>query len=188
MRRQRAFTLIEVMVAMAVIAVLGLLSYRGVAAAADTRQRLAASNARWQDIVRLIRRIDSDCQQMAARPTVAGGDVRLLQAQGGDAARLEFSFLRADGASGQLRRYGYRLADGQILLLRWPAARSTDTPRADLLLDSVARLELRFFRAGGQAVPIWPPDAATLGELPVAIDFELELKDAGRIHRLIAIR
>ena len=60
MTSQRAFTLIEVMVALAVVSIIGVLSFRAVAAAADTQQHLAQSNERWQDIVRLVRRIDSD--------------------------------------------------------------------------------------------------------------------------------
>ena len=188
MKGGRGFTLIEVMVALAVVAVLGLIAYRGVAAAADTRQRLAEHNARWQDIVRLVRRLESDCLQMAARPTVAGGDVSLVRLDDGRSKGLVFSFLRVDGAGGQVRRNGYRYAGGQLELLRWPSSRNADAPRADLLLDQVAAFELRFFRSNGQTTRQWPPEGAAPGELPVAIDFDMDLPDAGHIRRLVAIR
>ena len=188
MKGWRGFTLIEVMVALAVVAVLGLISYRGVAAAADTRQRLTDHNERWQDIVRLVRRLESDCLQMVARPGVVGGDVSLARLDEGRTTGLMLSFLRADGAGGQLRRNGYRYADGRIDLLRWPSSRNEDVPRADPLLDRVAGFELRFFRSNGQMTRQWPPAGATPGELPVAIDFDMEFIDAGHIRRLVALR
>ena len=188
MKSQRAFTLIEVMVALAVVSIIGVLSFRAVAAAVDTQQHLAQSNERWQDIVRFVRRAESDLLQMEGRPGTAGGDARLTRLTGVAGERLEFSFLRGDGALGQLRRYGYRFENRQIALLRWPGTRITDTPRVDALLDDVTNLNLRFFLADGHVVAVWPPDATTSSELPSAVDVELELTDAGRIHRLVAIR
>ena len=171
MTSQRAFTLIEVMVALAVVSIIGVLSFRAVAAAADTQQHLAQSNERWQDIVRLV-----------------GGDARLTRLTGVAGERLEFSFLRGDAALGQLRRYGYRFENGRIDLLRWPGTNIAETPRVDALLGDVTNLNLRFFLADGHVVTAWPPDATTATELPAAVDVELELTDAGRIHRLVAIR
>jgi general secretion pathway protein J len=188
MTSQRAFTLIEVMVALAVVSIIGVLSFRAVAAAADTQQHLAQSNERWQDIVRLVRRIDSDLLQMQGRSGVVGGDARLTRLTGVAGERLEFSFLRGDAALGQLRRYGYRFENGRIDLLRWPGTNIAETPRVDALLGDVTNLNLRFFLADGHVYTVWPPDATTATELPAAVDVELELTDAGRIHRLVAIR
>jgi general secretion pathway protein J len=188
MKAQRAFTLIELMVALAVVAILGVLSFRAVAAAVDTRQHLAHSNERWQDIVRLFRRTEADLLQMQGRRGVAGGEARLVRVAGAAGERTEFSFLRADAALSQLRRTGYRFENGQIFLLRWPGVDAAAAPSADLLLDGVTMLKWHFYLADGRAVDTWPPEPAAANELPTAVDLELELADAGRIHRLVAVR
>ena len=72
MRRVRGLTLIELMVALAVFAVLGLLSYRALAQIGDHRQRIGAELARCREIGRGMLRVETDLLQLAAPAAAAG--------------------------------------------------------------------------------------------------------------------
>ena len=65
-RRQRGLTLIELMVALAIFAVLGVLSYRALAEVSTSRTRLEDGFERWRNIGRAMQRIDADLLQVVA--------------------------------------------------------------------------------------------------------------------------
>ena len=65
-RRQRGLTLIELMVALAIFAVLGVLSYRALAEVSTSRTRLEDGFERWRSIGRAMQRIDADLLQLVA--------------------------------------------------------------------------------------------------------------------------
>jgi general secretion pathway protein J len=181
-------TLIELLVALAIVAVLGVLSFRAVAAATAGRDRLADEFGRWRDITRLMQMLETDLLQIAARPPVAGAGAALAVTTGAGGKGIEFNFLRQDGANDRPRRVGYRLDDGHIVLERWPDGDATAAPAEDIVLDDVAGLRLAFITADGQRVAAWPPGPAAAPSLPAAIDLQLELPDAGTLQRLIALR
>ena len=68
-RRQRGLTLIELMVALAIFAVLGVLSYRALAEVSTSRTRLEEGFERWRSIGRAMQRIDTDLLQLVAPAT-----------------------------------------------------------------------------------------------------------------------
>lgn len=188
MKRGEGFTLIELLVALTVVAVLGILSFRAIASATQVRDRLNDGQSRWREISRFVQRVDVDLPQMLARHGAPGGDARLTWAAGTSGGIVEFSFLRGDGARNQTRRLGYRFEAGRVLLLRWPGSDAASLPRQDVVLTDAKGLRFRFYQADGRVSDAWPPDAASIGTLPVAIDMELELADAGTLRRLVALR
>jgi general secretion pathway protein J len=121
-RRQRGLTLIELMVALAIFAVLGVLSYRALAEVSTSRTRLEEGFERWRSIGRAMQRIDADLLQVvapaaspAARQRRPASRLLLTRAASGGA---ELQLLRLDEARG-VRRVGYRLVDGRLDWLRW---------------------------------------------------------------------
>jgi general secretion pathway protein J len=181
-------TLIELMVALGLFAVLGVLSYRAVSAAAEGRQHLAADFQRWRDIARLFQIAESDLMQIVARPGAAGsGDRNSLILVQDSAGGTALSFLKLDGARNSVRRRGYRLDQNRVVLLRWPGVDTLSAPTEDVVLENVTALRISLLTQGGQKATSWPVDAAS-GTLPIAVDVELELPDAGTIRRLFALR
>lgn len=186
--RRRGFTLIELMVALAIVSLLSVLAFRAVTAATAGEQRLAAALERWRAVARFVEMAEADVAQMLARPLALGGDAALTRATGPAGTLVELSFLRGDGGGRQLRRMGYRLADGRLYLLRWPGSDALSQPREDLLLDKVKDLRWRFHRDDGSSSDRWPPEAALPGEMPLAVVMELELEDMGTLRRLLPLR
>ncbi len=190
---QRGLTLIELMVALAIFAVLGVLSYRGLAEVATSRTHLEAGFERWRAIGRSMQRIDTDLQQVvspAASASSLPSEGAALAAPGMILGRTasggpELQFLRLDDARG-VRRVGFRLVDGRLEWLRWSGREALGQPSVDPLLDGVRGMRWRFL-LDNVRTDAWPPaDRRSL--LPDAIILELDLADVGTLTRLIALR
>ncbi len=132
MRPQRAhqfaFTLIEVMVAMAIFAVLAVISYKTLSSIFDTRERLQIASSALRDQALFFARIESDLNALLPRP-IRNGDgatepaLKILAAtQTADDATIVFSrtgFAAASGTAAAPQRIGYRLKDNTVELLIW---------------------------------------------------------------------
>ena len=70
-RRYRGFTLIELIVALGIFMVLGVLSYRALASIIDSRDRVAAAQQRWSSVTRFMQRREIDLQQIPANVPVS---------------------------------------------------------------------------------------------------------------------
>jgi general secretion pathway protein J len=187
LRRVAGLTLIELMVALAVVAVLGVVTYRAVAAASDSRQRLSAEYRRWSAITRFVQMVSTDLLEIAAQPPAPGTSPSLLFAPSSGDAGAEMSFLKVDGARASVRRIGYRLDGTRLLLLRWTGTDARTLPTQDVVLDQVGALHFAFFFQGNWT-GTGPPTPAAASQLPAAIEMKLELADVGTIRRLIALR
>lgn len=203
--RQRGLTLIELMVALSVFAVLGVLSYRALSEVANSHTRLEASFERWRAINRSIQRIDTDLLQAVSttgrnagqpgadgatpggtpaptvRSTTAAPMLLTRTASGGP----EFQFLRLDDTRG-VRRVGYRLVDGRLEWLRWSGRDAIGDPDVEPLLDKVRGVRWRFL-LNNNRLDAWPP-GDTRATLPDAVILELDLEGTGVLTRVIALR
>ena len=188
-RRARGVTLIELMVALAIFAVLGLLSYRAVAVSAEARSDLSARFERWRDIGRLFQTAESDLLQTVARPGAPVSDperaaLALVPPLAGGGPAL--TFLKLDGARGGVRRRGYLLEGGKIFLLRWPGIDTALPPARDVLLDHVQGLRFTVIAQDGRRMSAWPAERSAA--LPAAVEMELDLPDAGTLRRFFVLR
>lgn len=197
--RQRGLTLIELMVALAIFAILGVLSYRALAEVANSRARLEEHFERWRAIGRSMQRIDADLIQVVAPVALgvpAGGSPNgqttaspvaapMILGRAASGGGPEFQFLRLDDARG-VRRVGYRLVDGRLDWLRWSGRDALGEPTVEPLLTNVRDLRWRFL-LNNTRLDAWPP-GDNRNPLPDAVILELDLPDVGVITRTIALR
>ncbi len=186
--RQRGLTLIEVMIAIAIFAVLGVISYRAVSSMSDSREHVGAELARQRAIGRVMQLIDNDLTQLAPRWDTANtgrteAPIQLAKSSDRDVLQL----VRHDGANGGLQRRAYHIEDDRLILVRESAQSSAASE--DILLDRVKSLHWRFISNTGQESDAWPP-AGSSGQnpLPAGLRMELELADAGLLKRVFSIR
>jgi general secretion pathway protein J len=184
-------TLIEMLVALAIFAVLGIMGYRAASTAMESRQRVVAELQRWRDIANLVQIVEIDLSQYIERPgatasgvaAIANGIV-LTSADGGS----QLSFLKLDGGGGSVRRRGYRLDGQRVLQLRWPGTDAVSSAEPHVVLDKVTALRCAVIGVDGQRYIDWPPREVGRTMKPAAVDMELELPDVGTIRRLVVLR
>ena len=193
--RQRGFTLVEALVAIAILALVALLAWRATAAMTEGEQRLSVESARWQHLDALLTRLEADMRQALPRaarngarsepawvavPADAAGNTSLVFTRAGPDAADE------PGAGGQ--RVGYRWRDGYIDVLYWPRLDDTAnaTPTTYALVDGIARFRVLQLSSDDRWSPRWPlPGAAAL---PRGVRIEIVLADGSIIDRWLALR
>ena len=184
--REAGLTLVEVLVALFILAVLAVLSWRTVAAMTDTRQRLDDSGRRFERLVAAVELIEQDLGFVVE----AAGEFRGDGGEGGRFGELRFlrggSAYREPAEAGQ-RRIGYRLHAGRLEKLVYPDVWMVATePDARVILDAGLRgLYFRFRDRAGNWRPVWPAEATT--GLPRAVEARFLLAEGGEISRVFLL-
>ena len=199
-RRHDGFTLIEVLVALAVFGVLSLLAYMSLGQTLNNADMLTERMDRLQSIQRTMSYLGTDLLQTVPRP-VRGelGDTPLpaLQSSFGSDFSLQLTHGGWPNPAGvprsTLQRAAYRLEDGELLRYHWNVLDRTvnNVPVATVMLEDVDSLTFRFMEANGEWSDQWPPLSAQLSapnaNRPRAVQIILELPDEGEITRIIEV-
>jgi len=197
LRRGDGFTLIEVLVAMAIFGVLSMLAYSTLGQTLANSEMLTERMDRLQAVQRTVRFLSNDFVQAAPRPvrlelgdsmgpavfTSLGGEFALELTHGGwgNPAGLP---------RGTLQRSAYRLEDDELVRYHWNVLDRTfaNQPIANILLDNVESLLFRYLDADGEWSEIWPPQAQrNIRARPRAVEIVLTLADEGEIRRLLEV-
>lgn len=195
---RRGFTLIEVLIAVAIVAVIATLGYRALASLSDAETRLTAEATRWRALDLFFARLEGDMRQAVPRPARSGstreapwlGFITTSATSAGDSA-LVFSragpeFDLEPGSAGQ--RLGYRLRDGTVEVLYWSGYDHPQDAQAAgyALLAGVARFRLSYLAGNDAWVDTWPIGGDT--DLPRAVRVQVTLSSGEAIERLLALR
>ncbi len=185
---QRGFTVVELVVALAISALILTAVYRSFNSAEQARSRIAEGNTAYH-IGRVISsRIGRELQSLQFRPGKPENRFRNSLQSG--MQLLEFSSSASTPLAtqpGLPSRIIYRLRpaiedeQGPYVLERSEqSALTIGTPRAMRLVDGIASLSFRFF-ANGQWSADWDSDQT--GKLPQAVSMTFERQDDAMIFR-----
>ena len=196
-RASRGFTLIELMTAALILALLGAMSYRALGVVLDARTATRLEADKWRRIGNFMERFERDLRHAAPR-SVRAGDRQAAAWLGRSApetgAVLEISRLGGEGMEGGAgaaggRRLAYRRNDtGEIELLLWPAldAAPAIQPARHAVLTGVARFELQYLNAAVGWVDAWPGSSID-ASLPRAVRLAITLAPGEDIVRVFAL-
>ncbi|MDH5264489.1 MAG: type II secretion system minor pseudopilin GspJ [Betaproteobacteria bacterium] len=196
MRRDRAFTLVELLIALAIFALLSAFAFRGLAVLMDSREALDRDSRKWRDVALFVGRFERDVQAALDRPatgpsgTPQGPISSLLDLGGTTASGLALTRAGATLYANELaapQRVGYRLAGGRVDRLAWPGVDAG--PRAEAaatpVLENVRSLGFRFLDRNFEWRRDWALPA-TQG-MPLAVEMTLELAGGEKIVRIVDI-
>jgi len=191
---RRGFTLLEVLISIAIVALIALLGYRAVAALSASETQLAAEATRWRTLDLFFARLEADLRQAMPRPARLSAEREAAWLGNTDAAGnslLEFSragpeFTLEPGSAGQ--RLAYRLRNGSIEVLYWA---SYDRPRGVeptpyALLGGVEQFQLAYLTQAGNWAATWPLSGEA--DLPRAIKVDVALSSGEVIERWLVLR
>ncbi len=196
MRRSRAdggFTLLEILVAVAIFAIAAQLAYGGLRHILHARELIAPRQQSAAALRYAVTLLSQDLNAAVPRAVrdALGEPAPALQTNV-DAAQLLLS--RLDPARATLlegvavRRVGYAVRDGSMVRLTWPVLDVVQgtQPLEQVLLAGVRELRLRFLaEEATDWSELWPVTTDDLAALPRAVEFELVFDDGSTLRRLL---
>lgn len=195
MKRGAGFTLIEVLVALGIFALVALLGYRGLSSMIGAEAQLSTEAARWQRLERFLSEFETDIRYAAPRGGRDAGGVLQPALRGvpgvknQDDAHLSVTrYHQGSGlTTGTPQRVGYSFAPPEVALLIWPALDLAQRSRPERItvLDGVREASARYMDKAGVWHGAWPAGNVS-DEMPLAVELTLDMDGAGRITRLIA--
>lgn len=202
MRRlnQSGFTLIEVLVALAVFGVMSMLAYSALGSTLTNADLLGARMDRLQAIQRAVRNLSTDLMQVAPRPVrneVGDGFYPALRTS----LSTDFVIELTRGGWGNpaglhrstLQRTAYRIEGDELVRYHWTVLDRTyaNEPVVTVLLDDVESVVFNFLDTAGTWTQVWPPQSppgvGALSMRPRAVEIVLTLGDQGEIRRLLEV-
>jgi len=183
--RQHGLTLIELVVALAIFAMLGVLSYKGVTQVLTGQSMVHDELERWRELSRALLRVENDLLQAASLPVAA--NTQSVPAMNWDAEHEELDWLALTSAGDGSRRVAFRLREQQLLWLRWDDRNGNGKPREDILLEGVRSLRWTFFYQK-KSFNSWPPEAGLTQLLPDGVQLDIDVDRIGPVSRTYALR
>lgn len=198
---QRGFTLMELLLALAIFALMSAMAYSGLTATLQARESINAALERNQAMQSAIFRIQVDLEQTAARSIRDEfGDTQpplLGSAENGITFTRNGWRNPLQERRSHLQRVGYRLDEkNNLLRLHWRVLdRAQDSAPVEVeLLPDVESLEWRFLNSDDEWTDRWPPsnlggvaNESTDTSLPRAVELRLETRSLGEIRHLFYI-
>lgn len=196
---QRGFTLLEVLIAIVITALIGLGTSQLLSGTIKAQQITQKNSERFEQIQKAILLLSRDIQQINTRairdeygdfqPALSNKNSLYLF----ELTRSGWRNPMADERS-ELQRVSYELVDGELLRHYWRILdRSQDSESVfQTLLTSVDKISLRFMNADSQWVDSWPPEQeeddentrARFHRLPKALELTIVHDFYGEIKKL----
>ena len=197
--RTRGFTLIEVLVALAIFGVMSALAYMTLGQTLNNSDMLNERMDRLQAIQRTITYLSTELLQAAPRPIRA--DLGQYEPALRSSFAADFALQLTHGgwpnSAGVPRstqqRTAYRIEDNELIRYHWNVLDRTvnNIPVATILLDEVDSLTFRFLQTNGDWSDQWPPISAQTSSnsinMPRAVEIILTLPDEGELIRIVEV-
>lgn len=200
--RLSGFTLLELLIAIAIFAVVGVLAMSGYNELLMQRERAELTMARARSVQRAMLRLSQDFAQLeprAVRDATAATANPALYVNSSGTYLVELTRAGWSNPAGvsraTLQRVGYRLLDGKLYRDYWAVLdrNLSAIPAEALLVDRVTNFSLRFMDNNRQWQTTWPANTtggvgiARARRPPLAVEITLTLEDWGELKRIVEV-
>lgn len=190
------FTLLEILIAIAVFAILATLTSSALYYAFNTRARVTEQADRFTNLQLAISLLERDSLQIINRP-VRGNEMHLFPAFIGQASYSEFT--RGGHANpnstekrSTLLRVGLLCKENQLIRRTWPSLDPANKDKYEdrVLLDNLNKCQFAYLNKSLQILPSWNVGTGELEQvepLPKAIQLTLILNQRDKLSLLLPI-
>ena len=193
MSKPAGFTLVEVLIAILIFALMAGVAYRGLASVLDSERHINEKTAQWRALALAFSQMQQDFSLAVPRTirnTVDQNAAALLGRNtpfGAEDVNLAMTLMNSNDVQADLWRVGYRLRAGRLEYLVWPSADQAPQaqPRNITLIDQASQFELRFFDSGGNWQTQWPDPTGVA--FPRAVEVTLQVQGLAPVTRLFAL-
>lgn len=190
------FTLIELMVAAIILAIISVVSYRLISSLVITKEVANSAQEKWGDLSLIVSRFGDDLKRLIPL-TIRDQNGNMLPALLGKArlidkydAQLEWSISGSIGdevyGTSPPKRVGYRFDNGAVYRVYWTQLNRVQSskPEIVLLVKNVKNFAVEYQYQDKQWRDYWPnKNSNNLMQLPNAIRITLELDSGELIQR-----
>jgi general secretion pathway protein J len=198
--RAFGFTLLEVLIAVAIFVIVGALAMGGYNELVKQSDIVESSNKRSRQVQSAIQRLVQDFATLEPRPVREPLGESFRPALRADARSEELAELTHSGWSNPagmprstLQRVVYRVEDKKLVREYWYVLDRTmaGEPASAVVLNNVERASFRFLDNNRRWHEQWPPIGYSAPDVlrlrPIAVEITLELEDWGEIKRLVEV-
>ncbi|AWN74491.1 GspJ family T2SS minor pseudopilin variant LspJ [Legionella anisa] len=196
-KKLKGFTLIEILIALTIFAILATITSSVLYNAFTTRARVNEQSERLNELQLAISLIQQDTRQTVERP-IRSNEMQLLPAFIGQKNYVEFT---RDGninpgsieKRSTLKRVAYVCQQGALIRRTWSSLDIINQKSYEdkLLLSRLSNCHFGYLNQNLQILPEWREQAVTLNQrkepFPKAIQFNMTLQDQGEMNLLFIL-
>lgn len=198
-KSQNGFTLLELIIALAIFSIMSVMAYSGLKIVLDSKGITEKHATRLSELQTAMMFMQRDIEQIIARNIRDGFGDQQAPLIGAPFGNRVMEFTRAGwrnplgGPRSQLQRVGYTFEDGILSRVSWVILDRADEvqPLVRPLIDGVDKLTIRYYRNPNDSsgVDSWPSITSVqeTGVLPVMVEVVMEFEDMGKIRRLFQV-
>ena len=190
----QGFTLIEMVIAVAIFAVMMVIAFPGLTHIAKVGDQVGQSNRRLSELQFALTYLNRDWAQVSSR--------KILDQYGDEKPHIviednSISFTHSGWSNllqqkrSELQRVQYLVKENQLIRQYWVSLDQApaEEPISTVLIDEVESFAVHLIGSSEQAIERWP-----LGEQdeqrvdrPIALRVEIDVKQFGQVHRIMEI-